>query len=254
MLFRSSASGASSRSSSFKRPGLGDNTPSTPSPADREAKKNQYDSLRLSFRGGTGSPLAQTSHTPIPSVMTPAAALASSKRRAMSPTSLNKLQAKVLRAKLTNASDADKLEKEYQEELDRAHRGDDEDDTVQTQVEVLPTLDYQGRLYDVGTGKEDAQSTLPGNRKKKEKVRSPHTSSRTSLMLPRLKLTIRILVNSFGLMLTTTQSPLVRCCVKSDSEQVLLIRRISMPSLLALLLRMVALSYVVFCPLKHEQC
>ncbi|KAI0801739.1 CwfJ C-terminus 1-domain-containing protein-like protein [Irpex lacteus] len=165
-----SASGASSRSSSFRRPGLGDSTPSTPSPADRGAKKSQYDSLRLSYKGGTGSPLAHSSHTPVPSVMTPSAALSSSRKRALSPSSLNKLQAKVLRAKLTSAPNADALEKEYEEELRRANEGDDEDGSVQTQVKVLPTLDAQGRLYDIGTGKDDSQPLLPGNRKKKETV------------------------------------------------------------------------------------
>ncbi|KAI0086588.1 CwfJ C-terminus 1-domain-containing protein-like protein [Irpex rosettiformis] len=165
-----SASGASSRSSSFKRPGLGDNTPSTPSPVDRGAKKSQYDSLRLSYKGGTGSPLAQPSHTPVPSVMTPSVILTSGRKRALSPSSLNKLQAKVLRAKLTSTPNADALEKEYEEELRRANGGDDEDDTVLAQVEVLPTLDSYGRMYDVGTGKEDPQLVLPGNRKKKEKV------------------------------------------------------------------------------------
>lgn len=164
------ASGASSRSSSFRRPGLGDSTPSTPSPTGDGLKKTQYDTLRLSFKSSTGSPLAQ-SHTPIPSVMTPTAALPATRKRALSPSSLNKFQAKVLRAKLMGGSNADALEKEYEEEVRRANGGEDESgEVVQTQVEVLPTLDAHGRLYDVGQGKEDAP-TLPGNRKKKEKVR-----------------------------------------------------------------------------------
>ncbi|KAI0689707.1 CwfJ C-terminus 1-domain-containing protein-like protein [Cytidiella melzeri] len=167
-----SASGASSRSSSFRRPGLGDSTPSTPSPAVDALKKTQYDSLRLSFKGNTGSPLAHFSHTPVPSVMTP-----SGRQRAMSPSSLNKLQAKVLRAKLMDAPNAAVLEKEYDEEVRRVNgAGDEYHESVQTQVEVLPTLDAQGRLYDVGQGKEDGAS-LPGNRKKKEQVemRDPKT-------------------------------------------------------------------------------
>lgn len=165
-----SASGSSSRGSTFKRPGLGDNTPSTPSPAGGGTKKMQYDSLRLSFKGSTGSPLAQA-HTPIPSVMTPSAVLPTIRRRALSPSSLNRLQAKVLRAKLMNDPTADTMEKEYEQEIRRANgqEGEGEED-VQTQVEVLPTLDAQGRLYDLGEGKDDA-APLPGNRKKKEQVR-----------------------------------------------------------------------------------
>ena len=95
------------------------------------------------------------------------------RRRALSPSSLNKLQAKVLRAKLMNASNALQLEKEYDTEVRRANgEAIEGEDSVGTHVEVLPTLDAQGRLYDVGQGKDDAQ--LPaGNRRKKDKVRRP---------------------------------------------------------------------------------
>ena len=42
---------------------------------------------------------------------------------------------------------------------------------VRTKVEVLPTLDARGRMYDVGHGKDDGQ-ILARNKKKKEQVRS----------------------------------------------------------------------------------
>ena len=172
-------SGASSRSSSFRRPGgSGRQTedtsgPSTPSPASGPPHK-RLDALR-GTGGRVGSPLAQQqtppqARTPIPSVLTPAV---TSSRRALSPSSLNRLQAKVLRAKLMNSADAERLEKEYEEELARAHGGVDERSNVRTRVEVLPTLDGRGRLYDVGLGGGDDGEPQPGNRKKKEKVR-PH--------------------------------------------------------------------------------
>lgn len=167
-------SGGSSRSSSFRRPGqiTGDSAPSTPSPPTEKAPVNRrLDSLRLPSQ--VNSPLAQ-SHTPIPSVMTPHSVVASGSRgRALSPSSLNKLQAKVLRAKLMGASDAEKLEKDYDEELRKAHGGSgDSESSVRTKVEVLPTLDVRGRLYDVGHGKEDDTPQLGNRRKKKEeKVR-----------------------------------------------------------------------------------
>jgi hypothetical protein len=93
-------------------------------------------------------------------------------KRALSPTSLNRLQAKVLRAKLTGGPDAEKLEKEYEEEMRRANgiNKDEHGVETRTRVEVLPTLDARGRLYDVGHGKDDGK-VLPGNKKKKEKVR-----------------------------------------------------------------------------------
>jgi hypothetical protein len=160
-------SGGSSRSSSFRRPGgIPESNPSTPSPPSgtvRAPANKRLDSLRLPSQAG--SPLAQ-SHTPIPSVMTPPAA-SGSRSRALSPSSLNKLQAKVLRAKLMGMPDAERLEQEYETEARKVHGA--VEGGVRTKVEVLPTLDARGRMYDVGHGKDDGQIEA-GNRKKKEKV------------------------------------------------------------------------------------
>jgi hypothetical protein len=164
-------SGASSPSSSFRRPGGPEESgPSTPSPqtGTSSAARSRFDSLRLPSQTGTPGEQART---PIPTVMTPQ--LQPGGKRALSPTSLNRLQAKVLRAKLTGGPDAEKLEKEYEEEMGRANGISKDEHGVQTRtrVEVLPTLDAHGRLYDVGHGKDDGKVLLPGNRKKKEKVR-----------------------------------------------------------------------------------
>lgn len=173
------ASGASSRSSSFRRPTTaGDSIRTTPSPAAGVAKPvadRRLDALRLPSQAA--SPLVQ-SHTPIPSVMTPPVATVSNTQE-MSLSSLNKLQAQVLRAKLMNAPNAAQLEEEYEEEVRKAH-GEPGEPIVRTKVEVLPTLDGHGRLYDVGHGKDDAQP-LPGNRKKKEKVTFSFTALPTIL-------------------------------------------------------------------------
>jgi hypothetical protein len=163
-------SGASSRSSSFRRPGgPEESAPSTPSPQTgaSSAARPRFDSLRLPSQTGTPGEQART---PIPTVMTPQ--LQQGGKRALSPTSLNRLQAKVLRAKLTGGPDAEKLEKEYEEEMGRANGISKDEHGVQTRtrVEVLPTLDARGRLYDVGHGKDDGE-VRPGNRKKREKVR-----------------------------------------------------------------------------------
>jgi len=167
--------GGSSRCSSFRRPGqrIGDDAPSSSSsPAERALVHKRLDALRLPSQAD--SPLTQ-SHTPIPSVMTPPqVAVSGSKGRALSPSSLNKLQAKVLRAKLMGAPNSEKMEKEYEEELRRAYgSGRDSEGHVRTRVEVLPTLDIRGKLYDVGHGKED-DAPRPGNRgkRKEEKVRN----------------------------------------------------------------------------------
>ncbi|EIM85864.1 uncharacterized protein STEHIDRAFT_147469 [Stereum hirsutum FP-91666 SS1] len=161
-------SGGSSRSSSFRRPGGPmESGPSTPNTYGAPPARQKFDSIRLPSQGGT--PSGQP-HTPIPSVMTP------STKRALSPSSLNQLQAKVLRAKLMNAPNAEALEKEYEEAARQANGVVADQDGVQTRVEVLPTLDARGRMYDVGSGKDDGP-LLAGNRKKKDKfeTRDPKT-------------------------------------------------------------------------------
>lgn len=236
-----SASGGSSRGSTFKRPGLGDSAPSTPSPAGEAPKKTQYDSLRLSYKGSTGSPLAQP-HTPIPSVMTPGAVLQNSKRRALSPSSLNRLQAKVLRAKLMDDPNAASMEKEYEEEVRRANgQGDNATEDVQTQVKLLPTLDGRGRLYDLGEGKEDVPPPS-GNRKKNQKARmSRWRAWSTTLMIKfRWRPETQRPESSSVTTRTTTRLLLARCSGKKDLVPVLLIRRTWTHSLRARLQLMVA--------------
>lgn len=71
----------------------------------------------------------------------------------------------MLRAKLMGADDADELERQYE----AASRGvGGSDGNTRTKVEVLPTLDGHGRLYDVGHGGKEDDEVRPGNRKKKE--------------------------------------------------------------------------------------
>lgn len=194
-------SGGSSRSSSFRRPGgMPESNPSTPSPPSgviRAPANKRLDSLRLPSQAG--SPLAQ-SHTPIPSVMTPPTA-SGPLSRALSPSSLNKLQAKVLRAKLMGMPDAEKLEQEYEAEARKVHGA--EEGGVRTKVEVLPTLDARGRMYDVGHGKDDGQIQA-GNRKKKEKVRSHNIAPLHSITDSSSRRTIAKLAKLSASMPTTT--------------------------------------------------
>ena len=157
------ASGGSSRASPFRRPG--DSTPSTPSGSGAAYKR--VEALREPPKGSSLS----MSHTPVPTVMTPPP-LSSSGKKPLTTEELNRMQAKVLRAKLMGSPDADKLEKEYEEEQKRAQgiieRTDEDGKTTRTRVEALPTLDSRGRLYDVGSGREDQGATLPGNKRKRK--------------------------------------------------------------------------------------
>lgn len=180
------ASPASSRASSFRKPGAQDSGsgPSTPQPGGAAtpsyfqgppAANKRLDALRsrpgAPERTASGS-VSPAFGTPIPSVMSPQLP---GKTRALSPSSLNKLQAKVLRARLMDQPDAEELERQYEAEVERAKGGhgggNGSGDDSGVRVEVLPTLDGHGRLYDVGTGKDDAaRQPLAGNRKKKEHV------------------------------------------------------------------------------------
>ncbi|KAG8908410.1 hypothetical protein FRB99_006615 [Tulasnella sp. 403] len=177
----------SSRASSFRKPGAQDSGPSTPqlggtfTPSYPNAPpgNKRLDALRGDPAGRQGSrdgsPYQSKPGTPIPSALTPAIP---GRKRALSPSSLNKLQASVLRAKLMGQPNADELEKQYEEELQRAQSGGADESGVR--VEVVPTLDGHGRMYDIGTGKVDPSASnrpLPGNRKKKEVVetRDPKT-------------------------------------------------------------------------------
>lgn len=157
--------GTSNRSESFRRP----SAPSTPSPSGQGQSilpNRRSDALRLP------SQLSQSitnshSHTPIPSVMTPQRLNAT---RGLSPSSLNRLQAKVLRAKLMGTPDAEALEKEYTAAAAASSGTSSGEGGTRTRIEIVPTMDGRGRLYDVGHGAKDDAPLLPGNRKKPEKV------------------------------------------------------------------------------------
>lgn len=182
---------------SFRRPGgSSDSAPSTPQPGpgtpDPSAPSNKrVDALRGSSALGrqpnfTGTPTNASS--PLPSALTPTSLLArkgsssnlngDGRKRALSPSSLNRLQARVLKAKLTGASDAQELERRFNEERKRAQEAaigdmDSGGEGGGEKVEMVPTVDAQGRLYDVGYGKNEPNEELkPGNRRKKEKVQT----------------------------------------------------------------------------------
>ncbi|KAG8964651.1 hypothetical protein FRC03_001493 [Tulasnella sp. 419] len=183
---------------SFRKPGTsGESGPSTPQNAPATPSyfnqahtagtapaTKRLDALRGQHTPKTGSPMNSVPNTkastPIPSVMAPVAA---GNRRALSPSSLNRLQAKVLRAKLMGQADAEELEKKFEEEMRLAQSGgaalvEENADGKKVEVHVLPTLDVRGRMYDVGQGQSgDDDVRAPGNRKKKEKVetRDPKT-------------------------------------------------------------------------------
>ncbi|WVQ93714.1 hypothetical protein IAU59_000791 [Kwoniella sp. CBS 9459] len=157
-------------------------------------------------RGGAPGIVPKVS-TPIPSVFTPTTLTRSgsgypfntgattgdvrnpdptSSKPPLSTEQLNKLQAKVIRARLMDDANAADLEAEYERERERSEKasetggmwegsagglqgqlGRTDEKGNRVEVQVLPTLDGRGRLYDVGTGQADEAQAQPGNRRKK---------------------------------------------------------------------------------------
>ena len=204
----------------FRRPGgPGDddiNTPGTGAGTSRiselrrsESGRSEQSTPRIGNVALPGPSNSSKISTPIPSVFTPtsltrneasgypfstpaAGSGSTTSKPPMSTEALNKLQAKVLRAKLMDDPNAQELEDEYEMERLRSENGGGDqggagmwagsgeglqgqmgretESGTRTQVQVLPTLDGRGQLYDVGTGKEDAEPSRGNRRKKVEKV------------------------------------------------------------------------------------
>lgn len=244
-MFTSDEGGFGSRPSSragFRRPGEEREGFQTPgASASASGSGGRVDELRRRESGtpGTGprgtAPASATAKvaTPIPSVFTPSLGRTTSGYPFPTPTSgkdtdtrdptsskpplstaeLNKLQARVLRAKLMDDTQAQALEEEYEYERHKSQAAADglwegagEGKGTQGQmgrevqldakgrkveVQVLPTLDGRGKLYDVGTGKEDAEHR-PGNKRKKVQKVSAHGVG----ILPTLLLSSDILAHS----------------------------------------------------------
>jgi len=200
-------------------------------------------------------PLPPKVGTPIPSVFTPTALVrktsgypfstptddsmgtTTSSKPPMSTEDLNRLQAKVLRAKLMDDPNAEALEEEYDNEVARAEQGSGDqggagmwegsgegqqgqmgravnEDGKRVDVQVLPTLDGRGRLYDVGTGKEDEELRRGNKRKKQEKVSHTCSTADSSLKLVIGKATF------FDTTQTTTSRLWASSCVRNVSGRV----------------------------------
>ncbi|GAA6060871.1 hypothetical protein JCM10212_006251 [Sporobolomyces blumeae] len=200
----------------------------TPDPSSRPSSRNAFRRPGEAASTPTQPPLSRTtsnasgagsrSGTPVPSVFTPpisrtplvrsglsqstvlkpdptgtgpATSVSGSDKPILSQSDLNKLQAKVLKAKLMDDDSASALEAEYQRELKRSQEagplvanheamaGQGGAAGSGTEVQVLPTLDGRGRMYDtgVGTGVADQwekERLAKGKRGKKEQVFQSH--------------------------------------------------------------------------------
>lgn len=104
---------------------------------------------------------------------------------------LNKLEARVLKAEMLGKPNAALLRKKLERERERAtgggYKGDvyflttadsvaDGTQSSETNIQVLPTLDGRGKLYDVGTSRlsDDRGALPPGNRRRNTKKVETH--------------------------------------------------------------------------------
>ncbi|GAA5997468.1 uncharacterized protein JCM10292_000868 [Rhodotorula paludigena] len=126
------------------------------------------------------------------SAVASAASASGSARPVLTQSELNKLQARVLKARLMDSDEAGALEQEYERERRRAEEAGppvrDHEVMEQTlggsrsqgqDVQVLPTMDGRGRLYDVGVGtevadKHEEERKAKGRRGKKEPTFQSH--------------------------------------------------------------------------------
>lgn len=181
----------------FRRPGEeGVDGPRTPGGEGMApGTLHKADLLR---RSSSFQSLASGPPTPIPSVLpptisrpaqddVPAGTSSGDDKPVLSASELNKLQAAVLKAKLMDKPDAAKLEQQYDVELRRSRSAgsfggsggqmggsgvsDAKGKSRADKIEMVPTVDGRGRLYDVGLGAKEEPLAPGAKRKRPEKVR-----------------------------------------------------------------------------------
>ncbi|KAI7901005.1 CwfJ C-terminus 1-domain-containing protein-like protein [Cokeromyces recurvatus] len=89
---------------------------------------------------------------------------------------LNKLNAKLVKARLMGSSDLEELEKEYQIELERFEQA--EKGISNGNVTVLPTLDSQGRIYDYALNQGNPEQQVLKGKKQYEGTHDKLTGER----------------------------------------------------------------------------
>lgn len=92
--------------------------------------------------------------------------------QALTRDQLNKLNSKIVKAKIMGTGNVEQLEKEYQEELDKFEQAE------KSGVTVLPTLDSQGRLYDYALKQGDPEHEALKGKKKYEGTHDKITGER----------------------------------------------------------------------------
>ena len=141
--------------SSFRKPGSSLSSSPSPSPSTSSGKLSTPSKNVAKDRR---HPLSQV-HAHIPRVSSP---LPPPNGR-LSPSSLNRLQAKALKAKLLDLPSAEALNQEYERQRSLADGQVSSKSPSTTKVEVLPATDFHGRLYDLGVGTKASATQVGGH-------------------------------------------------------------------------------------------
>ncbi|CAM0136619.1 Pre-mRNA-splicing factor cwf19 [Umbelopsis sp. WA50703] len=176
MMFSDSAS--SSRGS-FKRPQEKSNQSSdvdefgrerrakrslSPSPDEKEVKAKLAKAISSTTAPVPARPVIISQHSN-PNLF--------SEKPPLTTDELNKLNAKVMKAKLMGAHNVAELEKEYEEEKKRA---DEHGTKRDPSVSIVPTIDSQGKLHEFAISSSSKVPVSDGPRKRKEKFEGTHDS------------------------------------------------------------------------------
>ncbi|KAG2212917.1 hypothetical protein INT46_010473 [Mucor plumbeus] len=141
-----------SQQKSFKRPEV----PRRPSPPSRAQSQP------------SPSPVPAPPSTPVPIIPQISMPV---QIQALTRDQLNKLNSKIVKARLMGSDNADALEKEYQMELKKFEQ-------AENTVQVLPSLDSQGRLYDYAMKQGDPEHEVLKGKKKYEGTHDKLTGER----------------------------------------------------------------------------
>lgn len=181
------SSPSSSRQSSFRQNGYKSDMskPSTPIPSVFTPTDSRTNS-KLRIETVEDEKLQQPGALDLSQVISSSQSNISNSNPRLNSAALNKLSAKVMRAEMMGSKDAAELRAQLELETARAQSGGDQgfskeskaghsvggESNTESHIQVLPTLDARGRLYDVGkkrSGQEDDKASRPGNRRKSRK-------------------------------------------------------------------------------------
>jgi len=136
----------------------------SPSQADEEQRTKLAKAVSSTAAAIPARPVIITQHS-MPNVF--------SEKPPLTTDELNRLNAKVVKARLMGADNVEELEQEYEKEKKRS---DEHGSSKNPTITVVPTVDSQGRLHEFAISGTSASASSVPQRKHKEKFEGTHDS------------------------------------------------------------------------------